>query len=271
MNTNSISIVKIGGSAIFKEEYKIPDVIKKINKKVILVYGYSRKLNELIDITQYNRKRYISASGIESYKVDNKMLEYSIMANGVQATNLIHTLQLQNLNAISLTGLNKNMIKAIRKSPRYYENGCLVKLKGDNSGKINFINFEAIMELFCFYDVICLGPILYSDDGPLVCDADNLAVKLALAMRVNNLTLFTDQHGVIVNEDIVARITSGTIDSYIDLTSEGMRKKLKIVKPLVRNHNTSVTITNLDNFLNDTNVYTLITNEVNKNDEIFTY
>lgn len=259
MESKEVVLFKIGGSVLSSELNNVVKLIKKYeSEKILVICGYSRLLNNILKESGYKPNEFTSLSGIQSKVIDNNILRYSQEAAYIQMSNLMYGLEKENINTISITGIDCRIVEGKRKKLRYYNEGCIDTIDDDYSGKIEHIDSNKLLNLFNNCNVVCMTPVIFSQISPLVCDADMLALKLASNLMVKKLVIFTDKEGVIVNNKLVRFIKFEYLDKYINLASKGMKKKLKIIKNNIPQNEIDILITNTDNFLKSNNNYTLI-------------
>lgn len=260
----NLKLLKIGGSLLSESIERILELIEK-NKgnKIILTFGYSRKLRGILNREKYNLDFFKNRQGIEYYKIDNSILKFSLEASISQQMLLIQEINKLGLNVLGINGTNSNQIKGKKKTLRYLDNKeCLRKLDDDYSGRITNINTKELLGLTNIYDVLLYSPIISSNEGILACDADYLALNLLKYLNLTELFILTDVNGVEINGKLIKHIEFNNMNYYINNTLGGMKKKLLMIKKVLDNHNYHIVICNLNNYLLNNNISTTIIEKI---------
>ena len=199
--TDSIVVVKLGGtegvdfSAICNDAAEL----LKQGKQLVFVHAGSAEANALGEAVGTPPKMITSPSGYTSRYTDRKTLEIFLMAvNGKVNSLLTEQLQMLDVNAFGLCGLDGKLIQAARKETvQSVENGKRKIIRDDYTGKIESVNSELLMMLLNAGYLPVIAPVAVSEKGEaLNVDADRAAAMVASALKAERLLLLTAVPGL---------------------------------------------------------------------------
>jgi acetylglutamate/LysW-gamma-L-alpha-aminoadipate kinase len=194
-------VVKIGGTegvdfaSICKDVWRL----SKQGMRLVLVHGGSAEANQLGGQLGYPPRFITSPSGFTSRYSDRRTLEIFTMAvNGKVNTSLVKQLQALGVNALGLSGLDGQLLKATRKTAiQSIEDGKRKIIRDDYSGKIEQVNASLLNILLDSGYVPLIAPLALGDDGEaLNVDADRAAAMVAAALEAELLVLLTAVPGL---------------------------------------------------------------------------
>ncbi len=202
--SQSIIVVKLGGtegvdfSAICKD---VVDLLRQ-GKQLVLVHGGSAEATALGEALGRPPKMITSPSGYTSRYTDRNTLEVFLMAvNGKVNSLLTEQLQMLDVNAFGLCGLDGRILQAIRKeSIQSVENGKRFIIHDDFTGKIVNVNRELLHLLLSAGCLPVIAPVAVSEKGEaLNVDADRAAAMVAASLKAETLVLLTAVPGLMKN------------------------------------------------------------------------
>ncbi len=222
-------IVKIGGGVI-----PHLDAFREYLKGDIYIHGASDYVDEICRRAGVEVKRFRSVSGIEFRYTPREVLEYYVM--GVMWANkeLVSYLHRIGINAIGISGVDLALIKAKRKRiVKIVDGGKKRVLRDDHSGKIEEIDKGVIKALMEIGVPVIASLALGEEYVPLNVDGDTLASKIAAAFHADEL-LFLSDSAFLKEGSVVPEIPVEKVEEYIEHSSGGMRRKLKMAEEAIR-------------------------------------
>lgn len=231
-------IIKVGGRVIgdtFNSFYQNLKEIS-INEKLVIIHGASKDVNEFTIKMGNEPKIITSPSGFKSRYTDKDTIKlFQMVVAGKINKNFISKLQSVNINAIGLSGMDAQIIKAKRKTGiKSLENGKIKEINDDYTGKIRRIEVDVLKHLLNFNLIPVLAPIAMGQEfEPLNIDGDRLAAMVAGGIGGKILIIFTDVEGVYINQKIVPIIKYNDLKDMLTQVSGGMKKKLLSAKEAI--------------------------------------
>ncbi|MDQ3392647.1 MAG: acetylglutamate kinase [Bacteroidota bacterium] len=223
---DQINIIKIGGNVIDDEKnlHQFLQNLSKLNKKFILVHGGGKVATDL------GRQMGIEPKMIDGRRItDAETLQLVIMVyGGLINKKLTAQLQSFGVNAIGMTGVDGNIISAVR---RPLKNDIDYGFVGD----IQHVAGEKLFNLLKLGFVPICAPLTHNGSGQILnTNADTIAsaisVSLAGLTDVNLIYCF-ELKGVLSNfEDKNSVIPELDHQSYQDLKAQGIIAKGMIPK-----------------------------------------
>jgi len=194
-------VVKAGGTqgVDFSAICRDAAVLIAQGRRLLLVHGGSAEANSLGEALDYPARFITSPSGYTSRYTDRRTMEIFIMAvNGKVNSLLVEGLQVLDVNAIGLSGLDGRTLVAQRKAAiRSVERGKQKVIRDDYSGKIKTVNDNLLKTLLADGYTPVIAPLAISTEGQaLNVDADRAAAMVAGAMQAETLVLLTAVPGL---------------------------------------------------------------------------
>lgn len=201
MNTNSLIVVKVGGTEGVDFSAVCKDAAGMIatGRQIVLVHGGSHEATRLGESLDYPPRFITSPSGHTSRYTDRRTLEIFCMGvNGKINTLLVEELQALGVNALGLCGLDGRLLVAKRKTViRSVERGKRKIIRDDYSGKIKGVNTSLLESLLGDGYTPVVAPLAISTEGEaLNVDADRAAAMIAGALQAEILVLLTAVPGL---------------------------------------------------------------------------
>jgi [amino group carrier protein]-L-2-aminoadipate 6-kinase len=231
----SITVVKLGGTEGVDFSAICQDAAGLLNQghKLVLVHGGSAEANALGDSLGAPPKMITSPSGYTSRYTDRRTLEIFLMAvNGKINSLLTEQLQMLNINALGLCGLDGKLIQATRKdSIQSIENGKRKIIRDDYTGKIECVNTDLLSMLLNADYLPIIAPVAVSEKGEaLNVDADRAAAMVAAALRADVLVLLTAVPGLMKNfpdeSTLIRQLTPSQLSAASEAAQGRMKKKV---------------------------------------------
>ncbi len=233
-------IIKIGGGKEINFDYIAEDLKNIVNKeKVIIVLGANYYRNKLAEELGIKIKIIESESGYKSVYSDQQLIDLMMMAYaGLAAKKLTSKLIQANIKAISLSGIDDQLIIAKRKKFITAKIENKIKLiDNDYSGKIEQINKELLDYLLAKDYVIIITPPAISYEGEILnVDNDQIVVNLAKIYHPQSVIFLIEAPGILknnMNEEIIEHLKIAELENLIRESSDyGFQKKLLNIKRL---------------------------------------
>lgn len=235
MDNQSIIVVKLGGtegvdfSAICSDA---ADLIKQ-GETFIFVHGGSSEANSLGTALDIPPKFITSPSGYTSRYTSRKTMEIFMMAiNGKVNSLLVEQLQGLGINAFGLCGMDGRFLSGKRKKAvQSLEAGKRKIIRDDYSGKIEKVNSLLLERLIEAGMLPVIAPVITGEDGEaLNVDADNVAAKVAVAMKAGTLVLLTAAPGLLENfpdeSSLIKQVSAISIPAAMEMAKGRMKKKI---------------------------------------------
>ena len=233
--SGSIIVVKLGGTEGVDFSTICADAAELLKKgqKLVLVHGGSAEANSLGEALGAPPKFITSPSGYTSRYTDRKTLEIFAMAvKGKVNTLLVEQLQMLNVNALGLSGVDGKLMQATRKdSIQSVENGKRKIIRDDYTGKIECVNAELLQTLLTAGYVPVIAPMAVSEKGEaLNVDADRAAARVASALKAETLILLTAVPGLMKNfpdeSSLIKQLSQSQLPDALEAAQGRMKKKV---------------------------------------------
>lgn len=181
MATNGINVVKLGGRSVETEAGRAQlaerlATLRAAGWKLVVVHGGGAQVTAAL-----------AAAGIEARFVDGlrvtdeKVMEVAEPVFAHIGKLVAHALSVAGAPAVALTGRDACMTRAVVKD------AALGRV-----GTVTHVDAELLRHLAYNGVTPVVGPIGVDDDGPLNCNADEVASAVARALGAKDLLLLTD-------------------------------------------------------------------------------
>lgn len=224
--------IKIGGSVVDDlHESAIPD-IKTVSERegVILVHGGGREVTKVSAQLGKEPRFVTSPSGIKSRYTDKETAEiFTMVMSGRINKNIVRMLQKNGINAIGLSGIDAQVIRADRKKRLMIvnERGRKQAIDGGYTGKITGVNSEFIKSLLERGMVPVISPIAMSEESDFLnVDGDRAAAYVAGGAGSDKVLFVTDVDGLLVDDRLVTRLSLADAKEMRPKIGPGMEKKI---------------------------------------------
>ena len=232
-------LVKVGGRALMNNMEKIVESVIKHRPSydgLILVHGGGDLVDEWERRMGMEPKFYESPSGIKWRYTDERELEVFVATlGGLLNKKIVSEFQKRGVNAIGLTGADGRLVIAERKKRLIIkeEIGGRVRkrvIEGGYTGKIVEVNSEELKKLVKEY-VVVMAPIALGKEGELLnVNADQMAAKIAIAVKPEIAVFLTDVDGVFIDGKLVNEIRVEQVDELVKKIGHGMNRKVLMAK-----------------------------------------
>lgn len=217
-------VIKYGGNAMINEDLKqavIKDIVlmKYVGMNPVVVHGGGPEITSMMD--RLGKK----AEFVEGLRVtDQQTMEITEMVLCGKISNEIVTLMNQNgVKAIGISGKDGGIIQTIQKDKKL---GLV--------GEITSINTDLIKTIIQKGYTPVVSPIGNGPSGESHnINADDVAAKLAIALRAKKIVLITDVEGVLKDSkdpaSLISHIKTNEIHKYIEtgIIKGGMIPKIQ--------------------------------------------
>ncbi len=249
MAQKPLIVLKIGGSIANNPAAIAADLASLQSKySFVIAHGGSAQTNELCKRLGITPKFYTSPGGVKSRASDAEVIRVYAMACGGQANSqIVCALQAAGVNAIGLTGLDGQVVRARQKIiTSVDESGKQKVVRDDYTGKIERINSELLQTLLSAGYTPVIAALAMGESAPaesgspassscvmLNIDGDRLMAALAAALHADAAISLTDVDGYYRNfpNDLVSALTASELEAAMQnagagAASGGMKKKL---------------------------------------------
>jgi [amino group carrier protein]-L-2-aminoadipate 6-kinase len=230
----SVIVVKLGGTEGVDFAAICCDAAELLSQgnQLVFVHGGSAEANALGESLGAPPKMITSPSGYTSRYTDRKTLEIFLMAvNGKVNSLLTEQLQMLNVNAFGLCGLDGKLLQATRKDSIQSidaERGKRKIIRDDFTGKIEMVNSQLLHLLLNAGYFPVIAPVAVSEKGEaLNVDADRAAAMVAAALRAESLILLTAVPGLMKNFPDESTLIRQLPQSQLATASEAARGRMK--------------------------------------------
>ena len=228
-------VVKLGGTEGVDFSAICQDVVALLDQdhQIVLVHGGSAEANALGEAVGYPPRFVTSPSGFTSRYTDRQTLEIFAMAiNGKVNTLLVEQLQVLDINAFGLSGVDGRLMQAKRKAAiRIVENGKRKILRDDYTGKIEQVNARLLQTLLDGSFTPVIAPMAVSEKGEVLnVDADRAAAMIAAAMQADTLLMLTAVPGLLKDfpdeSSLIKTLSQAQLDNALEIAQGRMKKKI---------------------------------------------
>ena len=224
--------IKIGGSVVDDLHPSTILDIKKIaeTQGIIIVHGGGKEVTKVCKQLGKEPKFIKSPSGIKSRYTDKETAEiFTMVLSGRINKAIVLMLQKNGVNAIGLSGVDGNIIKADRKKRLIIVNEKDRKqmIDGGYTGKIKEINSELIRLLVQHGLTPVISPIAISEESEFLnVDGDRAAAYVAAKTGCDKVLFITNVDGLLMDEKLVPKLTLDEAKEIRKNIGPGMEKKI---------------------------------------------
>ena len=232
---NEILVIKLGGTQGVDFSAICTDAVEllKDGRKLVFVHGGSAEANALGESLGWPPRMITSPSGHSSRYTDRKTLEIFLMAvNGKINSLLTEQLQMLDVNAFGLSGMDGRVLQATRKDTiQSIENGKRKVIRDDYTGRIEAVNSDLLHLLLDAGCLPVIAPVALGRMGEaLNVDADRAAAKVASALEAQTLILLTAVPGLMERfpdeSTLIRDLPLSQLPSAADAAQGRMKKKV---------------------------------------------
>lgn len=224
--------IKIGGSVVDDLHPSTISDIKKIaeSEGIIIVHGGGKEVTKVCKQLGKEPVFVTSPSGIKSRYTDKETAEiFTMVMSGRINKTIVQMLQKSGINAIGLSGVDANIIKADRKKKLHIinEKGRKQAIDGGYTGKIKEINSKFLKSLLEQGLVPVISPIAISEESEFLnVDGDRAAAYVAGKVGCDKVLFITNVDGLLMDEKLVPKLTLAEAKEIRPKIGPGMEKKI---------------------------------------------
>lgn len=215
-------------------------LLHQVGIKICVVHGGGKQLTELA------KKLGVAQTVIEGRRVtDDDTLELAKMIfAGKINTDILAALRQRGTNAVGLSGIDGNIVHAVRRPPKEIvnkETGETETIDFGNVGDVLEINTH-LLSLLLDADYLPVVSSLGADDEGQIynINADTIAAEIAVRLQAEKLVLLSDVNGIYLNPNDestkVSRLTIPEAEIMIETgrATGGMIPKLQSLMSLLK-------------------------------------
>ena len=226
-------VCKIGGSIIDGINPTIMEDIKDLRAqgtRVVLVHGGGDQVTSVAEKMGKKQQFITSPEGIKSRYTDIETAEiFTMVMSGMLAKQIAQTLQRNGINAVTLTGIDGLLLRAVRKKKLIIVDDRKRKMliDGGYTGKINKVNTNFLETLLDAGYVPLVSPVAIGEEFDLLnVDGDRACSHIAGALRADAAIFLTDKEGLILDNQVVHNLTTHQAKESIPKIGPGMNQKV---------------------------------------------
>src|ERR671913_37264 len=225
-------VIKVGGSIVdglhSSTILDLKNILKK--DKVVLVHGGGKDVTVIGNKLGKEQKFIVSPGGVKSRYTDKETAEiYTMVMSGKINKTIVRLLLSNGISAAGISGIDGSTIEALRKKKLLVVNGKGRKMiiDGGYTGKINKINTLLIRNLIEGNFVPVVSPIALREEKEFLnSDGDRAAAYIAGGLSADKVIFITNVDGLILNDELVKKITYDKAKESLPKIGHGMEKKV---------------------------------------------
>jgi acetylglutamate/LysW-gamma-L-alpha-aminoadipate kinase len=228
-------VLKIGGSTGIDYDLIADDIASLIKEgqQIVVVHGGSALTDEVAAALGHPPKYVTSVSGFTSRRTDRRTLEiFEMVYCGQMNKGLVEKLQMRNVNALGLSGLDGRLWEGKRKGAiKIIEDGRRRVLRDDYTGKVEKVNTALLDALLKAGYLPLITPPAISYEGEAInVDGDRAAAATAIALNAKTLIILSNVPGLLENfpveSTLIRHIPAQKLNSFMDVAQKRMKKKV---------------------------------------------
>ena len=246
-----VIVVKAGGR-VLKENLEgvVKDIASLAGKrvKVILVHGGGGQVTEYSKRMGVEPRIVVHPSGMRSRYTSLEELEvFTMVMAGLINKKIVSMLESMGVRALGVTGADLGLVRAERKKRIVIvnERGRKQVIPGGYTGKITSVSDRNLRSLLDLTDVLVVSPLALGGSGELLnVDGDQMASKIAVAIKADSLILLSDVPGVILDGETLDKLAAGEARKLYDRIGPGMNRKVMMAVEAIEAGVSSAVISN---------------------------
>jgi len=224
-------VVKAGGRILESNMHGILNSIAKYSGRgVVFVHGGGDIVSRYEKALGIEPKIVVSPSGVRSRLTDEREIEvYNMVMAGKIGKEASAYLNHRGVKAVSLSGVDGALLKAQRKKRIIIidERGRKRAVEGGYTGSITDVNTELLTNLTNLGYVAVVSPVALGEEGEMLnVDGDMAASAIAAAVKAETLILLTDVEGLIIENQLINKLTVNEAESLLEKIGPGMNRKV---------------------------------------------
>jgi acetylglutamate/LysW-gamma-L-alpha-aminoadipate kinase len=245
-----VTVVKIGGRLTegpFLDNIGIDISSNPKLGPLLIVHGGGDLVTRFGERMGIKQKFVTSPSGVRSRYTDDETLQACLMVlAGLVNTRVVQALERHGVKAVGLTGADCELIKAERRAKiLVVSDGKKMAIDGGHSGRPSAVNSELIDALLGLSIVPVVAPLGIDEQKEMVnMDGDSAAAALAIGLKADLLLFLTDVDGLLVDGELVPRVSLDELEAMTKKTGVGMNRKLLSASKALRSGVGKVVVSN---------------------------
>ncbi|MCS7126846.1 MAG: [LysW]-aminoadipate/[LysW]-glutamate kinase [Thaumarchaeota archaeon] len=227
-------VVKAGGRALLGNLTGIAESIarRSSSHRIVFVHGGGDVVSEYSRRMGIEPKFVTSPQGIRSRYTDLQELEvYVMVMAGKLNKEIVAALRKLGVKAVGISGADGGLLTAERKKRIVVvdDRGRKRVIEGGYTGMITSVSPQLLELLTSSGFTVVVAPIAVSEEGELLnVDGDQAATSIAKAISADALVLLSDVDGVLVDGEVVGRLTPQEAFDLSQRIGPGMNRKLML-------------------------------------------
>jgi acetylglutamate/LysW-gamma-L-alpha-aminoadipate kinase len=228
-----LTVVKMGGTVLEEglTQAFIEDVKRNLSRtNILLVHGGGKKVTEIASKMGKEQQFITSPEGFRSRHTDKETMEiFTMVMAGKINKRIVASLLAQNVSAVGISGVDGATVKASRKKQLIAvdETGRKRLVEGGYTGKIEAVNAKLMRLLLDSGYVPVVAPIAIGQEfEDLNVDGDRMAASIAGNLKAEKLILLTDVKGLLLDGEVVPRLSLEDAESALPKIGKGMITKI---------------------------------------------
>jgi len=225
-------VIKFGGSVLYDLHPSIIEDIHQIslNEKMVLVHGGGNEVTSIATKLGKEQKFIVSPGGIRSRYTDKETAEiYTMVMSGKINKIIVRMLIQAGIRAVGISGIDDNILKAIRKTKLAVlnEKGRKMIIEGGYTGKISSVETKLLNILMDGGYLPVIAPIALSENYEFLnVDGDRAAAYIAGNLKADKVIFLTNVNGLYLGDNLVKTLTVSQAKEYLPKIGFGMEKKI---------------------------------------------
>jgi acetylglutamate/LysW-gamma-L-alpha-aminoadipate kinase len=236
-----LTVVKMGGTVLEEglTEAFIEDIKRNLSHtNIILVHGGGKKVTEIASRMGKEQQFITSPEGFRSRHTDKETMEiFTMVMAGKINKHIVSSLLAHDVLAVGITGIDGALVKASRKKQLIAvdETGRKRLVEGGYTGKIEAIDTKLMHLLLDNGYVPVVAPIAIGQEfEELNVDGDRMAAHIAGNLKAEKLILLTDVKGLVLDGDLVPKLTLKDAESTLSKIGKGMITKIHAASEAIK-------------------------------------
>jgi acetylglutamate/LysW-gamma-L-alpha-aminoadipate kinase len=225
-------VIKFGGSVVNDlHESALKDLHQvSVKEKMLIVHGGGNEVTSTATKLGKEQRFIVSPGGIRSRYTDMETAEiYTMVMSGKVNKHIVRMLLKEGLNAVGLSGIDNNILSAVRKEKLAVinEKGRRMFIDGGYTGKIKSVRTELLELLLGKGYLPVISPVALSEEFDFLnVDGDRAAAYIAGNLNAEKVIFLTNVKGLYMDDKLVKRISALEAKLILPKIGFGMEKKV---------------------------------------------
>ncbi|MGQ9550099.1 MAG: acetylglutamate kinase [Roseiflexus sp.] len=237
-NHQPVPVIKVGGNDLDDATFvaELARVVAAIRPFPVLVHGGGKEIG-ILQETLGSTPRFV---GGLRYTDATALTAAEMVLCGSVSTRLVAALITAGADALGISGVDRGLIRVVKQE---HPAGDLGRV-----GRPTAVRNEVLRDLLDHGIIPVIAPIALGPDGPYNVNADEAAGVVAAALGAGEVVFVTNVPGVLVNGDVMHRLTRNEIESLIadNTITGGMIPKVRAALTALDAGVRAARITNLE-------------------------